>query len=744
MDNTQNQNFINTFVVTTANDENDGVNNGTGLSLREAIEAANNSAGADRIIFDHSLSGSNITLSLGEIAIADDLAIEGLGEEALTIDGADSSRIFNIDDGNTENEINVSIANLTIANGNSADVGGAITNAENLVVQNSTISGSVAENRGGGIYNSGNLLLKDSTVSDNQANQLSGGGIFNSGELTLQNSIISDNEAEGNGGGISNFQGSLTIENSTIDHNSSAQSGAGVGSIGDAVISNTLISNNNALGNGGGILNLDGNLELNNSQVIDNSAESGGGIENASEFGETDLSITNSTISGNVANFAGGGVYNALETDVVTINNSTLSNNQASYGGGISNSGTATISSSTISGNAAVISGGGIDNYVGVVNLSNSTISNNSAEVGAGLGNVYGVAFNVTSSIIAGNVDDNDLGGDAFTSGGNNLIGNGDGAAGFVPGENADLVGSTDNPIDPRLGALQDNGGATATQALLADSPAIDAGSNPDNLTFDQRGNSFIRANGAVDIGAFENQSLDIQGTKKKDTLVGASGDDTIFGFDDKDFLNGEEGNDQLFGGKGKDTIFGGLGDDLALGGKDKDVLKGNAGNDILVGEEGNDTLSGGDDHDLLKGGRGKDILSGDAGDDELYGEESNDILFGNSGNDLLKGGKGKDILIGGQDNDTLFGGEDSDLLFGGEGSDIFVLESLKEKDFIVDFDDGTDFFALGNGLSFEDLDIIDSKQGVMIQDASSKNGTIAIVKGINAVDITEEDFTAL
>jgi hypothetical protein len=70
--------------------------------------------------------------------------------------------------------------------------------------------------------------------------------------------------------------------------------------------------------------------------------------------------------------------------------------------------------------------------------------------------------------------------------------------------------------VDPRLGPLQDNGGRTETHALLADSPAIDAG-NPSGcmseishyLTVDQRGAMrTVDGNGdeqaACDMGAFE------------------------------------------------------------------------------------------------------------------------------------------------------------------------------------------------------------------------------------------------
>ena len=67
---------------------------------------------------------------------------------------------------------------------------------------------------------------------------------------------------------------------------------------------------------------------------------------------------------------------------------------------------------------------------------------------------------------------------------------------------------------DPKLGPLQNNGGPTFTQALLAGSPAIDAG-NPNGctdgngilLTTDQRGYPRPeKPGGRCDIGAYEDQ----------------------------------------------------------------------------------------------------------------------------------------------------------------------------------------------------------------------------------------------
>ena len=76
----------------------------------------------------------------------------------------------------------------------------------------------------------------------------------------------------------------------------------------------------------------------------------------------------------------------------------------------------------------------------------------------------------------------------AFTSQGHNLIGDGTGGTGFTNGVNGDIVGTSVNPIDPKLGPLKNNGGRTKTHALLAGSPAIDAGDNAGVPATDQRG----------------------------------------------------------------------------------------------------------------------------------------------------------------------------------------------------------------------------------------------------------------
>ena len=100
-----------------------------------------------------------------------------------------------------------------------------------------------------------------------------------------------------------------------------------------------------------------------------------------------------------------------------------------------------------------------------------------------------------------------------FLTDGNNLIGDLGNATGFVDGVRSDQIGDAGSPIDPGLGPLIDNGEATLSHALLAGSPAIDAGDHTravrlngrlpvlDEGTFAVAGvDSTVSSNGTVNI----------------------------------------------------------------------------------------------------------------------------------------------------------------------------------------------------------------------------------------------------
>lgn len=114
-----------------------------------------------------------------------------------------------------------------------------------------------------------------------------------------------------------------------------------------------------------------------------------------------DLTLDNVTVrGGRKLSIKGGGVYSL---GVVAITNSTISGNRAQYGGGVYSSyGVLTITGSTITGNKAG-SGGGVATYNGTLTINNSTISNNTASTGIGPGyadggGVFSKAVHVTYS----------------------------------------------------------------------------------------------------------------------------------------------------------------------------------------------------------------------------------------------------------------------------------------------------------------------------------------------------------
>ncbi len=220
-------------------------------------------------------------------------------------------------------------------------------------------------------------------------------------------------------------------------------------------------SGTNGTGSGGGLLvyaksGLSANVTISNSTISGNSAYNGGGIYNNGSLGSATLTISNSTISGNQASNYGGGIYNDGDGGIynggengsatLTISNSTISGNSTGYygaGGGIYNYGefrghaTLTISNSTISGNSTG-EGGGIYNNgaygTATLTINNSTISGNSASFvyGGGIVNVglYGTAtLTIGDTILAGNTvggSESDYYSDSgsLTDNGYNLFGN--------------------------------------------------------------------------------------------------------------------------------------------------------------------------------------------------------------------------------------------------------------------------------------------------------------------------------
>ncbi|NER33337.1 MAG: DUF4347 domain-containing protein [Oscillatoria sp. SIO1A7] len=212
------------------------------------------------------------------------------------------------------------------------------------------------------------------------------------------------------------------------------------------------------------------------------------------------------------------------------------------------------------------------------------------------------------------------------------------------------------------------------------------------------------------------------EGTDSDDTYIGDSSDNSYLGRSGNDILSGNGGNDWMNGNRGDDSLDGGEGNDTLYGGKDNDTISGNNGADVIFGN------------------RGSDRLLGNNGDDFLNGNQGEDILFGGNGNDLLYGGKENDTLNGGDGSDTLSGDLGNDILTGGNGSDRFVLKAGGGSDILTDFEDGQDFLALADGLTFGQLAIAGENGSTLIR---FEDEILATLQNVDASLISSADFVA-
>ena len=528
----------------------------------DTLRAVVSSAASGDTVDLTQLTCATITLISGQIEVhVDDLAINGPGNGALTIDGNFNGRVFHHDGMGT-----LALSGLTLTHGiaNSADL--------NPDSSRAAYGGCILSDHGSnstGISFYGSVSLTDVTLADCAAIAApqgiayfvaSGGGVHAQADLTVVHSTISGNRASSAnfralGGGLYSHYGTISLTDSDVVDNRveafypvvayvpNSAGGGGLATYHGVVISGSVVAHNFAGCDSrtqfchsafGGAMRVSGALEISTSAIYDNTVEAQGSLQDAIANGGGcyavygDIHIVDSTISdnharGNAVERRGGGLFTAggfAPDEDVVIAGSTLDNNSADKGGGLfDKAGKLNIIDSTISGNSANTAGGALYALGSMYGahawkLSSSTLTRNSAGNGGGIVDNHDPdlgSSELQSSIVAQNV--NNVGGTAYgadigsvyagvtITGANNLIVAANGIT--LPSDTLDAA--------PLLGSLQDNGGATRTHALLAGSPAIDAGNNAEDLDFDQRGDGFARAVGArADIGAFEVQTDDV------------------------------------------------------------------------------------------------------------------------------------------------------------------------------------------------------------------------------------------
>jgi CSLREA domain-containing protein len=448
-----------TFLVTTTLDVVDA-NDGK-LSLREAINAANASPGADTIlvpagVYHLALPGADDTNAAGDFDVTGSTVFQGAGAGATVIDGQRLDRVFDVR-GTDPSSISVTFQGLTVRNGLADDGGGGgirVGDAD-LTVQDCAITDNRTTGFGGGISNAalaatGNVTLVRSTVTRNVAGQ--GGGV-----------VVLDTPADP--------QFVLTVRDSTIEHNLATAAG-GIFAVKVNLTGSTVSGNQASVNNGGGIFT--NTATLTNCTVSGNSGFIGGGIE-----ADTAM-LTGCTVSGNVAAADGGG----LEVGTLTLTSTAVSGNQATAGtGGGIDAVTATLTGSTVTDNFAGGNGGGISAVV-MATLLNSTVTDNAAG-GNGGGIFSNGAATLTGSSVSNNFTTKAGGGveaDTANLADSTVAGNVAGGGGGIHATTVELTHST---ITGNR-ANDSGGGLSVEDATLTDSTVSD------NSAFDTAGGIFV------------------------------------------------------------------------------------------------------------------------------------------------------------------------------------------------------------------------------------------------------------
>ncbi len=393
-----------TFTVTNTNDS------GTG-SLRQAVMQANSTAGRDDIVFSSSVTGSikltsgHITITdKVNIQGPGASALKIVGNEpyygAFRIEPrSDAANLgtVNISDLTVQNPNSTAIDAFALPdsfsvrmNINKCAISGSAIGIEAYGVELNIRNSTLTDNRTGvSLHNNPAALISNSTVMHN------GTGISHSYHASsrIEDSTISDNDYAG----VQVHESGTMLSNSTVTGNGSGwviEGGQDGG--GGATILNSTISGNHGTGVGGSYAY----ISLENSEISDNL---GAGLYNSGGFyASGGLNIVRSTISNNAGHGVGvtGTIAGRLQ-----IQNSTISGNNdggvflSSYEVRASRYYDVTISNSTITGNSAG-KGAGIFNanyHDQPITIINSIVAGNKATTDRDLSGAY---FEVDYSLI--------------------------------------------------------------------------------------------------------------------------------------------------------------------------------------------------------------------------------------------------------------------------------------------------------------------------------------------------------
>lgn len=317
----------------------------------------------------------------------------------------------------------------------------------------------------------------------------------------------------------------------------------------------------------------------------------------------------------------------------------------------------------------------------------------------------------------------------------------------------ADIEGILTGPEDDFLVGDDDDNVLFGGQGVNfyypgAGSDRLQGGAGEDIVDYSAHTNSITvdldHYNGFADLGSGERDYL-----AAIDSVWSGSGDDTLTGGVDDNFISSGGGNDVIKGGYGEDTAdfsdFTGP-VNVSLDGQANDGAPGGHGNvdvEDIIGGDGADTLSGDTADNVLDGGPGADKMSGGGGLDVIdYSFRDQNVtanLDGSPGNDG-EFGEGDSIaadvegLVGGSGSDTLTGNASDGLIIGGDGSDQITdpggedfISGGANNDTINVYDGASDAISCGDGpdgLRADPVDDVDTDCEFVSRDAPPVTNT--------------------
>lgn len=412
--------------------------------LRVAVTTANGTEEADTITLR---AGATYTLTdggagenanaTGDLDVLGDLTIDGNG---ATLNAAGLDRFFDVFGAS------LTLIDVTIVNGDVPDAengGGVRGDADStIVVSGGSIEDSAAVNAGAGaatagsggaIASAGDLVVDGTSFSGNAVSRAGGAIELSAGaSADISDATFADNAtaaAPGNGGALHiTGAASATVDGSTFTGNTAAEGGALWNSAaGTLTVTDSTLADNTANGaaadqGGGAVFTEGGDVAISGSMLNDNQATgtagSGGAIQNINGA----VTVTRSTIDGNTAQRAGGGIEAGplLTTTAPAVTGSTAPTSTV-------------LDDVTLTDNSLLGTprdGGGLHiTGAGTVDVTGSRVLNNSAAEGGGLWNSQAGAMTVTNTTISGNTADGALadqgGGGIFTEGGDVTVGGG-------------------------------------------------------------------------------------------------------------------------------------------------------------------------------------------------------------------------------------------------------------------------------------------------------------------------------